>query len=107
MFLKVIVHSMSSPANMVDSFHCTKTRMVDDMVGEGVDGGARAWAAERVLGGRSWAGSDSCSDVDKHRYRQACREESSIIGLRRQTAEPEPRSRSSHEVATSARAWDH
>lgn len=32
-FLKVMVHSISSPANTVDSFHCTKTRMFVDMVG--------------------------------------------------------------------------
>jgi hypothetical protein len=33
-FLKVIVHSMSSPANTVESFHCTNTRIFDaDMVG--------------------------------------------------------------------------
>ena len=32
-FLKVMVHSMSSPANTVESFHCTNTRMFDaDMV---------------------------------------------------------------------------
>lgn len=31
-FLKVMVHSTSSPANTVESFHCTKTRML-----EGVD----------------------------------------------------------------------
>ena len=33
-FLNVIVHSMSSPAKTVDSFHCTNTRMFEDMVGE-------------------------------------------------------------------------
>jgi hypothetical protein len=33
-FLKVIVHSMASPANTVESFHCTNTRIFDaDMVG--------------------------------------------------------------------------
>jgi hypothetical protein len=33
-FLKVMVHSTSSPANTVGSFHCTNTRMFDaDMVG--------------------------------------------------------------------------
>ena len=33
-FLKMIVHSISSPANTVESFHCTNTRMFDaDMVG--------------------------------------------------------------------------
>jgi hypothetical protein len=63
-FLNVIVHSTSSPANTVESFHCTNTRMVDDMVGIVVVGGARAWAAERMLGGRSSAGSDSYSYVD-------------------------------------------
>lgn len=35
-FLKVIVHSMSSPANTVEFFHCTKTRMFEVMVGGAV-----------------------------------------------------------------------
>lgn len=62
-FLNVMVHSMSSPANTVESFHCTKTRMVDDMVG--VVGEARALAAAgRGVIGSSWVGSNNCGDRD-------------------------------------------
>lgn len=45
-FLKVIVHSMSSPANTVESFHCTNTRMFDaDMVGARMVGAAAGTGA--------------------------------------------------------------
>jgi hypothetical protein len=40
-FLKVMVHSMSSPANTVESFHCTNTRMFEVMVGSGFGGHGR------------------------------------------------------------------
>jgi hypothetical protein len=47
-FLKVIVHSMSSPANTVGFFHCAKTRMFEAMVGGAVeDAGCRMRAAHR------------------------------------------------------------
>ena len=39
MFLNVIVHSMFSPANTVDSLNWTNTRMLEVIVG------VRAWAA--------------------------------------------------------------
>lgn len=44
MFLKVMVHCTSSPANTVESFHCTNTRIFDeDMVGgQGAGGGGFA-----------------------------------------------------------------
>jgi len=54
-FLKVMVHSMSSPANTVESFHCTNTRMFDaDMVGR--LGGA----------GCGFVGSSSGTAVNRH-----------------------------------------
>lgn len=47
-FLKVIVHSISSPANTVEFFHCTKTRMFEDMIGGAVeDAGCGMRAAHR------------------------------------------------------------
>jgi hypothetical protein len=58
-FLKVMVHSTSSPANTVASFHCTNTRMFDaDMV--------------RGIGG---AGSELvCNSLDKYVQRHdSCR----------------------------------
>lgn len=48
---KVIVHSMSSPAKTVESFHRTKTRMLEaeaDMAVEGPNQGRRGRAAGRV-----------------------------------------------------------
>lgn len=62
MFLKMMVHSMSSPANTVESFHCTKTRMVEDMVGMGFGGGARAVAA-CAKAEISWAGSNNSGNA--------------------------------------------
>jgi hypothetical protein len=48
-FLNVMVHSMSSPANTVASFHCTNTRMFDeDMVWGVSDAGCVVWAAHRL-----------------------------------------------------------
>lgn len=48
-FLNVIVHSMSSPANTVGFFHCTNTRIFEDMVRSAV------WGAGCGIGGSSSA----------------------------------------------------
>lgn len=61
-FRKVMVHSMSSPANTVESFHCTNTRMFEaDMVdpegGEGDEDceGGKGGAGCCNVGCSSWA----------------------------------------------------
>lgn len=47
-FLKVMVHSMSSPANTVASFHCTNTRIFD---GDMIEG--RGGASGEIVGSSS------------------------------------------------------
>lgn len=55
-FLKVIVHCTSSPANTVESFHCTNTRIFDeDMVRRAVG-----------AGGGGFAGGSSGASVQRH-----------------------------------------
>lgn len=53
-FLKVMVQCTSSPANTVESFHCTNTRMLDaDMVGgRGAGGGGFAGGSSGLRHGR-------------------------------------------------------
>jgi len=63
MFLKVIVHSRSSPANTVEFFHCTNTRIFEDMVGSAV-GDA----------GCGFGGSSSAESARRHGFGQASTE---------------------------------
>lgn len=71
-FLKVMVHCTSSPANTVESFHCTNTRIFDeDMVGGQSAGGGRI----------RFAGSSSGASIQRH---GVCRESGTRCGWQRQ-----------------------
>jgi hypothetical protein len=54
-FLKVMVHSMSSPANTVEFFHCTNTLMFEVMVGS-------------EFGGHGWPAADLLCDIANARH---------------------------------------
>jgi hypothetical protein len=63
-FLNVMVHSRSSPANTVEFFHCTKTRMFEDMVGStGGDAGC------------GFGGSSSVESARRHGFGQVSTED--------------------------------
>lgn len=69
-FLNVMVHSMSSPANTVEFFHCTKTRMFEAMVAGAVeDAGCGIAGSSSAMAGRRHVGCQASTSRGPQQYR--------------------------------------